>query len=131
MDAFPYVLCGLNSNWEGRCGPADWSVHVKRQYSTIQDQDISHQRDCLAHCHDIIMKLIALSAAGFAGHANYCVANAAVDSMAAAWTTQGHPAVALQWGAWASVGAPRITPFPTPSLSLPVLSTLIFMVLRY
>ena len=42
--------------------------------------------------------------AGFAGHANYCVANAAVDSMATTWTAQGHPAVAVQWGAWASVG---------------------------
>lgn len=42
--------------------------------------------------------------AGFAGHANYCVANAAVDSMATSWTTQGHPAIAIQWGAWSSVG---------------------------
>jgi hypothetical protein len=44
--------------------------------------------------------------AGFAGHANYCAANAAADALAAAAAGRGAPALAVQWGAWAAVGAP-------------------------
>ncbi len=44
--------------------------------------------------------------AGFAGHANYCAANAAADALAAAAAVRGAPVLAVQWGAWAAVGAP-------------------------
>lgn len=44
------------------------------------------------------------SVAGFSGHANYAAANAALDAVAQWQATTGAPTVAVQWGAWASVG---------------------------
>lgn len=44
------------------------------------------------------------SLAGFSGHANYAAANAALDAAAQHQAACGTPAVAVQWGAWASVG---------------------------
>ncbi|CAL8466746.1 g6282 [Coccomyxa elongata] len=44
------------------------------------------------------------SVAGFSGHANYCAANAAVDALASNDAGRGLPSMAVQWGAWASVG---------------------------
>ncbi len=44
------------------------------------------------------------SIAGFSGHANYAAANAALDAVAQWQAASGAPAVAVQWGAWASVG---------------------------
>lgn len=44
------------------------------------------------------------SLAGFAGHANYCAANAALDAHAARARAQGLPALAVHWNAWSAVG---------------------------
>ena len=44
------------------------------------------------------------SIAGFSGHANYAAANAALDAFAHQQATSGVRAVAVQWGAWMSVG---------------------------
>lgn len=46
---------------------------------------------------------------GFAGHANYCAANAAVDAIADSQSAMGRPSVAVQWGAWSSVGRALLT----------------------
>lgn len=44
------------------------------------------------------------SIAGFSGHANYCAANAALDRFAGHSALCGLPTVAVQWGAWSSIG---------------------------
>ena len=44
------------------------------------------------------------SIAGFSGHANYSAANAAIDAWAHQQAAAGSRAVAVQWGAWTSVG---------------------------
>lgn len=44
------------------------------------------------------------SIAGSAGHANYAAANVVLDALSEYETMVGRPAVAVQWGAWASVG---------------------------
>eukprot|EP00887_Chlorella_sp_A99_P003340 scaffold26.g3340.t1 len=44
------------------------------------------------------------SLAGFLGHANYPAANAALDAFAGQQQAGGAPVMAVQWGAWASVG---------------------------
>ena len=41
---------------------------------------------------------------GSAGHANYCAANAVLDAVAAVEGEQGLPTLAIDWGAWSSVG---------------------------
>lgn len=43
--------------------------------------------------------------AGNSGHANYNAANAVLDAFAAQQADTGAAAVAVQWGAWAAVGA--------------------------
>ena len=43
--------------------------------------------------------------AGFAGHADYCAANAAADALASGAAGRGVPVLAIQWGAWSSIGA--------------------------
>ena len=42
---------------------------------------------------------------GSAGHANYCAANAVLDAVAMVEGEQGLPTLAIDWGAWTSVGA--------------------------
>jgi hypothetical protein len=44
------------------------------------------------------------SIAGFSGHANYCAANAALDKFAGHSALCGLPTMAVQWGAWSSIG---------------------------
>lgn len=44
------------------------------------------------------------SITGNANHANYAGANACVDALAEQFSAMGTPVVAVQWGAWASVG---------------------------
>ena len=44
------------------------------------------------------------SVTGNANHANYAGANAALDALAEQHASQGSGVVAVQWGAWASVG---------------------------
>ena len=46
------------------------------------------------------------SIAGFSGHANYCAANASLDTYAKHKAACGLPALSMQWGAWTSVGMP-------------------------
>ncbi len=53
------------------------------------------------------------SIAGFSGHANYCAANAALDSFAGHSTLCGLPTVAVQWGAWSSIGKQSQLQSPT------------------
>lgn len=47
--------------------------------------------------------------AGFAGHANYCAANAAVDAIAEHVSGIGLPWLSVQWGAWSGVGEQNLT----------------------
>ena len=44
------------------------------------------------------------SIAGFSGHANYCAANASLDTYAEHHTACGLPTLSVQWGAWSIVG---------------------------
>lgn len=46
---------------------------------------------------------------GTAGQASYAAANAGLDGWASAAQAAGRSAVSVQWGAWASVGAPLHT----------------------
>ena len=48
--------------------------------------------------------------AGFASNCNYAAANSAMDALAQLAAAGGAPAVAVQWGAWSSVGG--CTPAP-------------------
>lgn len=67
--------------------------------------------------------------AGIGGQANYCAANAALDAFAAQQAAAGSSTVAVQWGAWHSVGesmqqggevAQRyVVPTDSPALPLP------------
>lgn len=58
----------------------------------------------LAAVSQTLMFSSVSSIAGFSGHANYCAANAAVDALASNDAGRGLPSMAVQWGAWASVG---------------------------
>ena len=44
------------------------------------------------------------SIAGFSGHANYCAANASLDTYAEHHAACGVPTLSVQWGAWSVVG---------------------------
>lgn len=52
---------------------------------------------------DVLFSSVS-SLAGFSGHANYCAANAALDTFAEYAVLKGLPTLAVQWGAWHSVG---------------------------
>jgi hypothetical protein len=52
----------------------------------------------------VLMFSSVASIAGFSGHANYAAANSAMDAVAVGQRASGLGAVAVQWGAWTSVG---------------------------
>lgn len=60
------------------------------------------------HCAEALSTNILFSSvstlAGFSGHANYCAANAAIDTWAEHAIVKGLPMLAIQWGAWHSIG---------------------------
>ena len=65
---------------------------------------------CMGNAHSLEAPTFAVlfssvsAIAGFTGQANYAAANSALDALAADHAGRGVPAVAVQWGAWSSVG---------------------------
>lgn len=83
------------------------TLHTLRQATAPKLGAVQSCGKALAAADPLAFSLLfssVSSIAGFAGHANYAAANAALDAAAQWQAGTGAPTVAVQWGAWASVG---------------------------